>query len=181
MIRPNSYSIIINQPVVLAQRCCVRQRTPVQTRCVAFLSGSNNRRKGLALQRHQQQRKITSGGDANVKTALGGTGAGTGAGAGVGAASTGDVGQQTRPQTTHAISNPVLADIEKRWDDMPPQEQANLWMSLRDRLKVDWHDLTLNEKKAGMFIICCLDSHGTFAIHIYSTFILFLRGILKCT
>lgn len=106
----------------------------------------------MALQRlqyqQQQQRRIASGGDVSVKTVRGG--AGTGAGAGT--TSTGDAGQQTRTQTTHAISNPVLADIEKRWDDMPPQEQANLWMSLRDRLKVDWHDLTLNEKKAGMYL-----------------------------
>ena len=115
----------------------------------------------MVLQRHQQQqqqRKITSGSDASVKTVLGGAGAdaGTGAGAGVGPTSTGDAGRQTRPQTTHAISNPVLADIEKRWDDMPPQEQANLWMSIRDRLKVDWHDLTLNEKKAGSYNILSL-------------------------
>jgi cytochrome c oxidase subunit 4 len=33
---------------------------------------------------------------------------------------------------------------------MPPQEQAELWMQLRDRMKVDWHELTLQEKKAGM-------------------------------
>ena len=32
---------------------------------------------------------------------------------------------------------------------MPPQEQADLWMALRDRMKIDWHDLTLQEKKAG--------------------------------
>ena len=32
---------------------------------------------------------------------------------------------------------------------MPPQEQAELWMALRDRMKSDWHDLTLQEKKAG--------------------------------
>lgn len=152
MIRSNSYSsIIINQPAMLAQRCCVRQRTRIQTRCVVYLSG-NKVRKGMALQRlqyqQQQQRRIASGGDVSVKTVRGG--AGTGAGAGT--TSTGDAGQQTRTQTTHAISNPVLADIEKRWDDMPPQEQANLWMSLRDRLKVDWHDLTLNEKKAGMYL-----------------------------
>ena len=49
----------------------------------------------------------------------------------------------------HAISNPVLANIEKRWEDMPPQEQADLWMSLRDRMKVDWKEMTLQEKKAG--------------------------------
>ena len=32
---------------------------------------------------------------------------------------------------------------------MPPQEQADLWMALRDRMKVDWNELTLQEKKAG--------------------------------
>ena len=56
--------------------------------------------------------------------------------------------QQVRQQ--HAISNPTLAEIEKRWEQMPPQEQADLWMALRDRMKVDWHDMTMQEKKAGM-------------------------------
>ena len=51
----------------------------------------------------------------------------------------------------HAISNPTLAGIEKRWERMPPQEQAELWMQLRDRMKVDWHDMTMQEKKAGWF------------------------------
>lgn len=32
---------------------------------------------------------------------------------------------------------------------MPPQEQADLWMQLRDRMKVDWNEMTLQEKKAG--------------------------------
>ena len=32
---------------------------------------------------------------------------------------------------------------------MPPQEQADLWMALRDRMKVDWNEMTLQEKKAG--------------------------------
>jgi cytochrome c oxidase subunit 4 len=32
---------------------------------------------------------------------------------------------------------------------MPPQEQADLWMSLRDRMKIDWKDMTLQEKRAG--------------------------------
>ena len=58
--------------------------------------------------------------------------------------------QQTRSAADHAISNPVLAQIEKRWEEMPPQEQADLWMALRDRMKNDWHDLTLQERKAGM-------------------------------
>ena len=56
--------------------------------------------------------------------------------------------------TAHAISNPTLAGIEKRWEVMPPQEQADLWMALRDRMKIDWHDLTLQEKKAGEFPLC---------------------------
>ena len=58
--------------------------------------------------------------------------------------------QQCRSASAHAISNPTLAGIEKRWEAMPPQEQADLWMALRDRMKVDWHEMTLQEKKAGM-------------------------------
>jgi cytochrome c oxidase subunit 4 len=50
----------------------------------------------------------------------------------------------------HAISNPTLANIEKRWETLPPQEQADLWMALRDRMKVNWAELTLQEKKAGL-------------------------------
>lgn len=56
--------------------------------------------------------------------------------------------------TAHAISKPTLAGIEKRWEGMQPQEQAELWMALRDRMKVDWHQMTLQEKKAGRWIGC---------------------------
>lgn len=56
---------------------------------------------------------------------------------------------QRRHAGIHAISNPTLAGIEKRWEEMPPQEQADLWMALRDRMKTDWHEMTLQEKKAG--------------------------------
>jgi len=59
--------------------------------------------------------------------------------------------QQQQVRQAHAISNPTLANIEKRWEDMPPQEQADLWMSLRDRMKVDWKELTMQEKKAGAY------------------------------
>ncbi len=55
--------------------------------------------------------------------------------------------QQSRAQS-HAVSAPMLADIEKRWEVMPPQEQAELWMALRDRMKGYWGELTLQEKKA---------------------------------
>jgi hypothetical protein len=34
---------------------------------------------------------------------------------------------------------------------MPPQEQADLWMSLRDRMKTDWKEMTMQEKKAGAY------------------------------
>jgi cytochrome c oxidase subunit 4 len=57
---------------------------------------------------------------------------------------------QQQSRQAHAISNPTLANIEQRWESMPPQEQADLWMALRDRMKVDWHELTIQEKKAGM-------------------------------
>ncbi|KAI9042771.1 cytochrome c oxidase subunit IV family protein [Aspergillus affinis] len=61
--------------------------------------------------------------------------------------------QQTRAASTeHAIANPTLAGIEKRWEALPPQEQADLWMQLRDRMKVDWHQMTLQEKKAAYWI-----------------------------
>lgn len=59
---------------------------------------------------------------------------------------------QSQSRSAHAISNPTLAGIEKRWEGMPPQEQAELWMLLRDRMKVDWQEMTLQEKKAGMFL-----------------------------
>lgn len=55
----------------------------------------------------------------------------------------------TRAASTHAISKPTLANIEKRWEGMPLQEQADLWMALRDRMKGSWTELTVQEQKAG--------------------------------
>ncbi|KAI1381320.1 cytochrome c oxidase subunit IV [Hypoxylon crocopeplum] len=54
--------------------------------------------------------------------------------------------------STHAISKPTLANIEKRWEGMPQTEQAELWMSLRDRMKENWDELTFQEKKAAYWI-----------------------------
>jgi len=45
---------------------------------------------------------------------------------------------------------------------MPPQEQADLWMALRDRMKVDWHQLTAQEKKAAYWI--AFGPHGPRAL-----------------
>ncbi|KAK4214011.1 putative cytochrome c oxidase [Rhypophila sp. PSN 637] len=64
--------------------------------------------------------------------------------------------------TTHAISNPTLANIEKRWEGMPMQEQADLWMALRDRMKGSWSELTLQEKKAAYWI--AFGPHGPRAL-----------------
>lgn len=35
---------------------------------------------------------------------------------------------------------------------MPVQEQAELWMALRDRMKAPWQELSLQEKKAAYWI-----------------------------
>ncbi|KAI0181786.1 cytochrome c oxidase subunit IV [Hypoxylon sp. FL1284] len=60
--------------------------------------------------------------------------------------------------STHALSNPMLANIEKRWEGMPQTEQAELWMSLRDRMKENWAELTVQEKKAAYWI--AFGAHG---------------------
>lgn len=64
-----------------------------------------------------------------------------------------------RAASGHAISNPTLANIEKRWESMPSREQADLWMALRDRMKENWNDLTLAEKKAGESRHCPTDDN----------------------
>jgi len=45
---------------------------------------------------------------------------------------------------------------------MPPQEQADLWMALRDRMKTNWAELTLQEKKAAYYI--AFGAHGPRAL-----------------
>jgi cytochrome c oxidase subunit 4 len=57
---------------------------------------------------------------------------------------------QSRSNGSYAISNVTLADIEKRWEGLPPAEQAELWMQLRDRMKGSWGELTAQEKRACM-------------------------------
>ncbi|KAL2018626.1 hypothetical protein VTK56DRAFT_529 [Thermocarpiscus australiensis] len=67
-----------------------------------------------------------------------------------------------RAASTHAISNPTLANIEKRWEGMPMQEQAELWMALRDRMKESWTELTIQEKRAAYWI--AFGPHGPRAL-----------------
>ena len=68
--------------------------------------------------------------------------------------------------TVHAISKPTLANIEKRWEGMPLQEQADLWMALRDRMKGSWKELTVQEQKAG----AC-----------FYNFFFFVQDVYRCT
>ncbi|PHH79338.1 hypothetical protein CDD82_2440 [Ophiocordyceps australis] len=68
----------------------------------------------------------------------------------------------SRASSTHAISKPTLANIEKRWDIMPLQEQADLWMALRDRMKGNWNELTIQEQKAAYWI--AFGPHGPRAV-----------------
>ncbi|KAL9133359.1 MAG: hypothetical protein Q9175_005457 [Cornicularia normoerica] len=75
---------------------------------------------------------------------------------------TSDARKQQMRSVTHAISNPTLSQIEKRWEGMPPREQADLWMALRDRMKNDWHELTLQERKAAYWI--AFGPHGPRAL-----------------
>lgn len=80
---------------------------------------------------------------------------------------------QVRGNATRALSNPTLNNIEKRWESMPLQEQAELWMALRDRMQGSWKELTQQEKKAGGFfspplpigIFCYLDGAAMFALN----------------
>ncbi|KAH8657118.1 cytochrome c oxidase subunit IV family [Tricladium varicosporioides] len=72
------------------------------------------------------------------------------------------IAAQVQRRQAHAISNPTLVNIEKRWEGMPPQEQAELWMALRDRMKANWAELTLQEKKAAYYI--AFGAHGPRAL-----------------
>jgi len=67
-------------------------------------------------------------------------------------------GEVASSSSGHPLSNPTLADIEKRWEAMPPTDQAELWMKLRDRMKASWSELTVQEKKAAYYI--AFGSHG---------------------
>ncbi|OLL26061.1 Cytochrome c oxidase polypeptide 5, mitochondrial [Neolecta irregularis DAH-3] len=48
------------------------------------------------------------------------------------------------------ISSPELVDLETRWEQMPVEAQEKLFNKMEDRQKSDWHELTLQEKRAGL-------------------------------
>jgi cytochrome c oxidase subunit 4 len=59
---------------------------------------------------------------------------------------------QSRKNSSYAVSNVELVDIEERWEHMGPSQQAELWMQLRDRMKGSWAELTAQEKRACTFL-----------------------------
>jgi cytochrome c oxidase subunit 4 len=63
-----------------------------------------------------------------------------------------DTMSSSSSSSNRPLSNPTLANIEKRWEGMPLQEQADLWMALRDRMEGNWNELTVQEKKAAYWI-----------------------------
>ncbi|TGZ84942.1 cytochrome c oxidase subunit IV, partial [Ascodesmis nigricans] len=45
-----------------------------------------------------------------------------------------------------------LHGIEERWENMHPKEQADIWMKLKDRMKGNWKELSVLEKKASYYV-----------------------------
>ncbi|ORY78638.1 putative cytochrome c oxidase polypeptide 5, mitochondrial [Protomyces lactucae-debilis] len=58
----------------------------------------------------------------------------------------------------HTISTPTLIHLEKRWDTLSPQEQADLQSQLAKRQEGPWTELTPEEKRAAYFI--AFGAHG---------------------
>ncbi|KAK9473362.1 cytochrome c oxidase subunit IV-domain-containing protein, partial [Dipodascopsis tothii] len=52
----------------------------------------------------------------------------------------------------HAVSTPVLADLESRWEGLPVTEQVDITKQLWDRQKGPWTELTPAEKRASFYI-----------------------------
>ncbi|KAF5092796.1 hypothetical protein D0Z03_002690 [Geotrichum reessii] len=47
---------------------------------------------------------------------------------------------------------PDLVHLNKRWDKLDPLEQEEVALYLEQRMRSEWNELTLDEKKAAMFI-----------------------------
>ena len=48
----------------------------------------------------------------------------------------------------YTLSPQLLADLPARWETMGPADQANVWMTLRDRMAGDWKEMTREERVA---------------------------------
>ncbi|KAG5438181.1 hypothetical protein PCANB_003032 [Pneumocystis canis] len=55
-------------------------------------------------------------------------------------------------KTSRNISKSILMDLEKRWDNMSPEEQMDIQRKLNERQRGPWSELTMDEKKAVHFI-----------------------------
>lgn len=44
---------------------------------------------------------------------------------------------------------PLLANIEASWEDLPAEEQGQVYQQLKELQKRDWKEMSLDEKKAG--------------------------------
>lgn len=58
----------------------------------------------------------------------------------------------------HTISTPTLVNLDRRWETMSPDEQADLQSQLAKRQEGPWSELTPEEKKAAYFV--AFGEHG---------------------
>lgn len=58
----------------------------------------------------------------------------------------------------HTISTPTLINLDRRWEGMSPDEQADLQSKLAKRQEGPWSELTPEEKKAAYFV--AFGEHG---------------------
>lgn len=58
----------------------------------------------------------------------------------------------------HTISTPTLINLDKRWESMSADEQADIQSKLAKRQEGPWTELTPEEKKAAYFV--AFGEHG---------------------
>ncbi|CCE63606.1 hypothetical protein TPHA_0F01210 [Tetrapisispora phaffii CBS 4417] len=59
---------------------------------------------------------------------------------------------QRRLIQSHALSKASIAELQNRWESMPPSEQNSIVSKLAARQKLPWTQLTEEEKKAAWYI-----------------------------
>lgn len=57
-----------------------------------------------------------------------------------------------RAASTHTISKASIVELEKRWEELPASDQAELVSKLAKRQESNWNELTAEEKKAAWYI-----------------------------
>lgn len=61
-------------------------------------------------------------------------------------------------RSAHTISTPTLINLDKRWESMSPDEQADIQSQLAKRQEGPWSELTPVEKQAAYFV--AFGEHG---------------------